>query len=92
MPQYSDDDWIREEWVDSEFDDDEDEDDYGDHDDDEPTAPCPHCGEEIHEDAQRCPHCGQYISQEDAPRRAKPWWIVIGAALGLYAVFRWIHG
>jgi hypothetical protein len=77
---------------DPDFEDDEVDDDYGAQDDDEPMEPCPHCGEEIYEDAQRCPHCGQYVSQEDSPRRPKPWWIVIGAILGLYAVFRWIHG
>jgi hypothetical protein len=59
-------------------------------DDDEPTTSCPYCREEIHEDAQRCPSCGHYISEEDAPPAAKPWWVLLGAALGLYAAYRWV--
>ena len=51
---------------------------------------CPHCGEQIHEDAQRCPHCEQYISQEDAPSARKPWWVVAGVIVCLYVVLRWI--
>ena len=40
---------------------------------------------------RRCPHCGSYISEEDATVLArKPWWIIVGALLGLYAVYRWI--
>jgi predicted nucleic acid-binding Zn ribbon protein len=59
-------------------------------DDGEPTIECPYCGREIHEDSQRCPHCEKYISDEDAPARRKPWWIVIGVILCLYIVYRWI--
>jgi hypothetical protein len=61
-----------------------------DEEDEEPTVPCPYCREEIHEDAQRCPHCGNYISEEDAPPGRKPWWIIVGVVLCLYAVYRWI--
>lgn len=32
-------------------------------------VPCPHCGKEIYEEAERCPACGSYVSEEDAPRR-----------------------
>jgi hypothetical protein len=60
--------------------------------DDEPTIPCPYCKRPIHEDAQRCPYCENYISEEDAPPSRKPWWILLGALLGLYAVYRWIVG
>jgi hypothetical protein len=60
--------------------------------DDEPTIPCPHCREDIHEDAQRCPHCGQYISDEDAPAARKPWWIILGVIACLYLVYRWTVG
>jgi hypothetical protein len=63
-----------------------------DDDDDEPTIPCPYCRREIHEDAPRCPYCERDISAEDAPTPAKPWWIVVGAAAGLYAAYRWIAG
>jgi predicted nucleic acid-binding Zn ribbon protein len=56
------------------------------------TIPCPHCGRQIHEDSQRCPHCGNYLSEEDAPPARKAWWVVVGAILALYAVYRWITG
>jgi predicted nucleic acid-binding Zn ribbon protein len=61
-------------------------------DDDEPTIPCPYCGEEIHEDSQRCPRCGDYLSEEDRPPARKPWWIVAGVVVCLYLVYRWITG
>ena len=72
--------------------DDDEEEDPSDEFDDDATIPCPYCKRPIHEDAQRCPHCGQFISAEDAPASRRPWWIVIGVLLGLYAVYRWIGG
>jgi ferredoxin-thioredoxin reductase catalytic subunit len=60
--------------------------------DSDDTVPCPYCRREIHEDAQRCPHCGNYISEEDSPPSRKPWWLVAGVILCLYAVYRWIAG
>jgi hypothetical protein len=73
------------------WDDSWDADDF-DEDDDEPTVPCPYCRREIHEDAQRCPHCERYISTEDAPPARKPWWVIVGALLALYAAARWVVG
>jgi hypothetical protein len=64
--------------------------DWPDEEDDEPTVPCPYCGSEIHEEAQRCPHCENYLSSEDSPPPPKPWWLVLGAVACLYAVYRWI--
>ncbi len=61
-------------------------------DDEEATVPCPYCGSSIYEDSYRCPHCGNYLSAEDAVPSRKPWWIVVGAVLVLYAVYRWIAG
>jgi hypothetical protein len=63
-----------------------------DDDDEEPTIPCPHCRRPIHEESQRCPYCGNYISEEDIAPGRKPWWIIIGALLVLYVVYRWMAG
>src|SRR5262249_53014304 len=61
------------------------------------TVPCPHCREEIYEQAERCPHCESYISAEDAPEgeepqapTRKPWWVYVGVLACLYVVYRWI--
>ena len=35
----------------------DDEDDY--------IVACPHCGEDIHDEAMECPYCHQYISASD---------------------------
>jgi hypothetical protein len=66
-------------------------DDEGEEDDEDVTAPCPYCGRAVYDDAERCPGCGSYLSREDEPRR-KPWWLVVGVAAGLYAVYRWVVG
>jgi hypothetical protein len=84
MPRYDDDD------DDEDYDVDEFDDAYGD--DDDVTIPCPHCGREIHEEAERCPHCEKYLSDEDSPPTRKPWWIYLGVAVCLYLVYRWIVG
>lgn len=63
-----------------------------DEDDEEPTVPCPHCRRQVHEDSPRCPHCGNYISEEDTRPGRKPWWLIIGVVVCLYAVSRWIAG
>ena len=78
-------------WDDDRWDEDDlDADDWDDQDDDEPTVPCPYCRREIFEDSVRCPHCGEYISEEDAPPGKKPWWIIVGALLGLAAILVWV--
>jgi len=59
-------------------------------DEEEATVPCPFCRRQIHEDSVRCPYCEQYISEEDAPPARKPWWIIVGVILGLYAIYRWM--
>jgi predicted nucleic acid-binding Zn ribbon protein len=63
--------------------------DWPDDRDDEPTMPCPRCGREILEDAERCPYCERYLSKEDAPRPRKPWWIIIGVVACLCVVYLW---
>jgi hypothetical protein len=57
---------------------------------DDYTVPCPYCKRPIHEDAQRCPYCEHYISAEDSPPAWKPWWIIVGAVICLYIVYRWV--
>lgn len=69
---------------------DDDEDWEEDEPEDEATIPCPYCRRQIYEDAQRCPYCEQYLSEEDAPPTPKPWWILLGALLALFVVYRWI--
>ncbi len=69
-----------------------DDDDWNDEEDEETTIPCPYCRHPIYEDSQRCPHCGNNISVEDAPPARKPWWIIVGALVVLYVVYRWIAG
>lgn len=72
--------------------DDEDDEEWGDDDDDADIIPCPFCKREIHEDSPRCPYCENYLSEEDGPPARKPWWIIVGTVLCLYAVYRWVAG
>lgn len=46
------------------------------------TAPCPECGADIYDDAERCPACGQYVTiRSQGPWAAKPlWWVLLAAA------------
>ena len=60
--------------------------------DGEPTIPCPHCRRDIYEDVAQCPYCRNYVSAEDAPPAPKPWWLVLGVAACLYAIYRSIVG
>jgi hypothetical protein len=68
---------------------DPDDEDWPDDGDEEPTAPCPHCGREVLEDAERCPFCERYLSKEDAPPGRKPWWIILGVVACLAVVYMW---
>ncbi len=61
-----------------------------DDDDDESIKSCPYCHRQVHEQAIRCPYCENYLSKEDAPATRKPWWMILGALLCLYALYRWI--
>ena len=60
-----------------------------DSDEESGTLPCPHCGEDVWEEAERCPHCGEYITPRIGPDR-KPWWVIVAAALALLAVLLWL--
>lgn len=76
------------------WDDDLDEDDLDEPEDgegdDDPTAPCPHCGVDVYDDAERCPSCGRYLSVADAPRLAPPAWIVVGVVAALAGLLWWV--
>jgi endogenous inhibitor of DNA gyrase (YacG/DUF329 family) len=60
--------------------------------DDDATAPCPHCGAEIYDDAERCPECGGYVSREEAPPARRPLWVIVGAVICLVIALGWIVG
>lgn len=61
-------------------------------DDDENTIPCPHCGRDVYEDSERCPYCENYLSSEDGPPAAKPWWIFVAVAICLAAMAALVIG
>ena len=66
--------------------------DNPDDDDVAETVPCPHCGRDVYEAAERCPHCGSYLSREDAPSR-RPRWVVAGVIVCLVIiVLVWVLG
>jgi len=69
---------------------DDDEEWQPDPEDEDETVPCPHCRAPVYEGAEQCPACGLYLSEEDAPPGRKRWWIVLGAVLGLFAVYLWV--
>jgi len=41
------------------------------------TVPCPHCGEDIFDDADQCPYCQHYISAADLKKQIPTWVIVL---------------
>lgn len=90
---HHDDAWDDESKFDDELEDDDlEDDDWPDEEDDAPTVPCPYCGREIHEETPWCPYCENYLSAADSPPQRKPWWLVVGVVVCLYAVYRWIVG
>lgn len=85
----TDDDW-EDDNPDGEWEPDEEEEYVPDAEEDDATIACPHCQEAIHSQSEQCPHCGFYISEEDVPPSRRPWWIVLGAILCLFAVYLWV--
>ncbi|WP_158633562.1 hypothetical protein [Tautonia sociabilis] len=58
-------------------------------DDDEESGvlPCPSCGAEVFEDAERCPHCGDFIvGRRLRAWEGRPWWWIVLGLLGIGAV------
>lgn len=56
--------------------------------DDTVTVPCPECGREIPDFADRCPYCGNWVLQGGAPPR-RAWWIVPIVLLVALGVLLW---
>lgn len=64
--------------------------DLRDPDDDETTTlPCPHCGGEVAELADRCPNCGDWIVQGQPRRRRPGLLLVVIGLLILVVVLFW---
>ena len=61
-------------------------------DDQDATIDCPHCGAEIYDDTEQCPQCGKYLSDEGAPAKLPPLWILIGVAICVLIVVAWMLG
>lgn len=59
-------------------------------DEEEPTIPCPYCGQEILEDAPWCASCENYISAEDHAGPKKPTWIILTAIVCLVMMLGWL--
>lgn len=79
-------------------DEDDEDDDYGDGygtddgDDDAETVPCPHCGAEVYENAERCPRCEKYLSAEDRPPTRPSGFMAVLMLLALLAAAIWVFG
>jgi predicted amidophosphoribosyltransferase len=66
------------------------EDWHDDESDDEPTVPCPECGDPVLEIADRCPACGYWLTETDRQRSSRhaamPTWVKLTAAVLLLAM------
>jgi hypothetical protein len=64
--------------------------DLADDDEDEtPTVPCPSCGREVAEFADRCPHCGDWVVQGGDSRPARRWPLIVVIVI-IVAFLLWI--
>lgn len=60
------------------------------------TLPCPNCGADVYEGADRCPHCRQWITSWAPPPgpadtvTIRWWWIVLAILLAVGAVVVWL--
>jgi len=86
MTPYQDDDSDDDRWDDDADEADGDEDES----DDEPTIPCPYCGQQMLEDSPRCPSCERYISAEDSAPPRKPLWVIATTLVCLAIAFWWL--
>jgi hypothetical protein len=71
--------------------DDLDDDDVEDNADEAAVISCPHCGEEVFDDAEQCPACGSWFVRDRRPLSGKPsWFVVLGFVGVLLAIVAWI--
>ena len=81
------------EWDDDNLDDegplDSDLDEFN-NDDELTTEPCPACGAEIYDDSPQCPVCGEYIVARAGASHRWPLWMVIVAAVAIFALLCYI--
>ena len=65
-------------------------------DDETDVVPCPSCGEEVYEDADRCEACGHYFTPGQEPESSLSWsWILLIVAAivaGGYYLGRLVRG
>lgn len=66
---------------------------YGD-DEGADLVACPHCGQEVYDNADRCPHCRMnIISGRDPAKRPRRWaWWVMAAAILTAIAFALSYG
>jgi len=63
------------------------DDDDGYDDDSVELLPCPECGAEIYEEAQRCPYCGAYVVHSSGNLfDGRAWWWIVLGVLGIISV------
>jgi hypothetical protein len=59
--------------------------------DGEMVIPCPHCGEDVYDDAEQCPACGSWITGEERAWTGRPsWFVVLGVIVALLTILTWI--
>ncbi|QDT01461.1 zinc ribbon domain-containing protein [Adhaeretor mobilis] len=56
------------------------------------TRPCPTCGAEVYEDAQRCALCGEYVTFRNPALEGWPWWFVALGLVGIIGVMLALSG
>ena len=86
-PDEDDDWWKRGRSADDDLDDENEEDDA----DGETTIPCPHCGEDVFDNAEQCPACGMWLVADRRPLTGRPrWFVVLGVVVALLTIATWI--
>jgi len=59
--------------------------------DETPTVPCPSCGRDIPDFADRCPYCGDWVVQTSGPpARHNLWFVLVASVAILLIVLFWV--